>query len=256
MKRFLRDILIIYSVLQIYALFISNSMMFLPPEPGYDSGPEIVRIPRGAGHIAAIYLKNPQARYTILYSHGNAEDIGWLRPHLQLYVERGFAVLAYDYSGYGLSDGSPGERASYADISVAYAYLVNELQTPPERIILLGRSIGSGPSLYLAEREPVAGVILESAFTAAFRTMTRWPIFIFDRYPNIRRIADIGCPVLIMHGQQDGEIPIRHSIKLLAAAHEPKRHLWVKGAGHDDLVYRAGAAYWSALSSFAELCGD
>lgn len=65
--------------------------------------------------ISAVYLPNPNATYTLLFSHGNAEDIGDDLPVLEEYRNAGFAVFAFDYRGYGTSEGRPNERNVYAD---------------------------------------------------------------------------------------------------------------------------------------------
>ena len=90
---------------------------------------------------------------TILYSHGNAEDIGRIEIFLQSWVKDGWSVLAYDYPGYGHSSGKPSEEGCYDAIDTAYQYLIEKLEIPPSKIIVWGRSLGTGPSCYLAEKE-------------------------------------------------------------------------------------------------------
>src|SRR5438128_9503857 len=110
---------------------------------------------------------------TILFSHANAEDIRYDQELLERIRAAGFAVFAYDYQGYGTSEGRPSERHAYEDENAAYNFLVQSMHVQPNRIIAFGRSVGSGPACDLASRRPVAGLILESAFTSAFRVMTR-----------------------------------------------------------------------------------
>ncbi len=205
------------------------------------------------GRIAAVHLPNPGATHTILYSHGNAEDLGHVRPVLEIVRDAGFAVLAYDYRGYGLSDGKPSEAATYRDIDAAWAHLTGRLRVPPQRVILLGRSVGAGPSVDLAARAPVGGLVLESAFVSAFRVVTRVPLLPFDKYRNLDKLARVGCPVLVIHGTADEVVPLWHGQRLFEAAREPKRALWVDGAGHNDLMLVAGRRYARALADFAAL---
>src|SRR5215813_8849549 len=105
--------------------------------------------------------------FTVLFSHGNAEDIGDDESLLERIRAAGFAVFAYDYQGYGTSEGRPSERHAYEDELAAYNFLLQSMHVPGSRIIALGRSVGSGPACDLASRHPVAGLILESAFTSA-----------------------------------------------------------------------------------------
>ena len=165
----------------------------------------------------------------------------------------GFSVLAYDYHGYGTSEGAPTEANCYRDIEAAYDYLTRTLQVPPHCIIIHGRSVGGGPSIDLATRRPCGGLILESAFTTAFRTFWIGYVLPGDHFRNIDKITRVACPVLVIHGRQDWVVPFRHGQQLYAAANEPKKCLWVDGAGHNDLSLIASDAYDRALLDFAAL---
>ena len=101
--------------------------------------------------------------------------------------------------------------------------------------------MGSGPAADLASRRPVAGLILESAFTSAFRVMTRVSVLPFDRFDNLQKIKKVHCPVLVIHGTQDSVINVVHGRELFAAANEPKQALWVDGANHNDVAVVGGA---------------
>jgi hypothetical protein len=226
--------------------------MIFPNRPaGYSDNPQILKIKTGNGkNISAIYLSNPDAEFTILYNHGNWEDVGSIRHFLEVYRDEGFSVFAYDYEGYGTSEGSASEKNTYKDADAAYDYLVTQLKVSPGKIIIHGRSVGSGPAMYLASRKKVAGLILESPFITAFRVVTTIPLMPFDKFRNIDRIKTVNCPVLVIHGKADKIIPFWHGEKLFEAANEPKFKLWVDGAGHNDLVMVADNSYWDAIKHF------
>jgi fermentation-respiration switch protein FrsA (DUF1100 family) len=162
-------------------------------------------------------------------------------------------VFAYDYQGYGTSEGKPSERHAYADEDAAYNFLVHSMHIQPNRIIPFGRSVGGGPAADLASRRPVAGLILESAFTSAFRVITRVSVLPFDRFDNLRKIKSVHCPVLIIQGTRDSVINTSHGRELFAAANEPKQALWVQGADHNDVAFVGGARYSDSLKEFARL---
>ncbi|HIK54004.1 MAG TPA: alpha/beta hydrolase [Synechococcales cyanobacterium M55_K2018_004] len=252
--RVLRLLLLVYGAMVIYAYFMADSKIFLPPPPTYEDTPEILKLVSGDRYrISALYLQNPQASYTILYSHGNATDLGQLRFVLEGLRQAGFNVFAYDYRGYGTSEGRPTEQGSYQDIQAAYRYLTEEQAIAPERLILLGQSVGGGPSTYLASHYPVAGLILESTFVSIFRVVFPFPIFPFDKFPNLRRIPQVDCPVFVIHGVLDATIPLWHGQALYAAALEPKQSWWVEGADHNNLMVVAGEArYYRAIANFAQ----
>lgn len=139
-----------------------SSIVFQPPEVTYTHArrPLVWLRTKSKTQIPAFYLDN-QSKITILFSHGNAEDLGMIYDWLvNLGSNLSVNVLAYDYEGYGKTTGFPSERACYENIEAAYSYLVDRERVPPETIVLYGRSIGSGPSLYLAEKLAKDGVRL------------------------------------------------------------------------------------------------
>jgi len=245
---------LLYAGLCLLAYLSSDGMIFLPPPATYRDAAEILKLstPDGA-QVSAVHLVNPLAEYTILYSHGNAEDLGLVAPLLARLRDWGFGVFAYDYRGYGTSAGRPSERAAYEDVDAAYAYLTGAGGIPARRIIAYGRSVGSGPAVDLAARRPLAGLVLESGFVSAFRVLTRIPLLPFDKFRNIGKMARVSCPVLVMHGTVDEVIPFSHGRTLFRAAREPKRFLWVEGAGHNDFTLIAGERQRQALQAFAAL---
>jgi abhydrolase domain-containing protein 17 len=255
---FLRGLFVLllgtYLIVFLTALFFSNQMIFQPQASGYRDDDGIVKLISSNGaKISAKYLVNPKATFTILFSHGNAEDIGDDEVFLEGIHAAGFSVFAYDYQGYGASEGKPTERRSYEDVDAAYTYLVQNLHVQPNRIISFGRSVGSGPATDLALHRPVAGLVLQSPFTSAFRVVTRVSLLPFDRFNNLSKITRLHCPVLIIHGTQDSIINIAHGRALFAAANDPKQALWVERANHNDVPFFAGNRYSDALKKFAQL---
>jgi hypothetical protein len=162
----------------------------------------------------------------------------------------GFNVLAYDYPGYGESTGDPSEAHTYIAAQAAYDYLTAELRTPPECIFLYGRSLGGGPSVELARLNPVGGLILEGAFTSAFRVKTRWPLLPWDKFENLKKLKELRCPVLVIHGTEDETVPFWHGEVLYHSAPGEKMKLWVEGGGHNDTIKVAGPAYANILVEF------
>jgi abhydrolase domain-containing protein 17 len=246
-------ILIGYAVLVLFSQLVVNSQMFFPPPSTYQALPGLIYLKTSdQKKIAAVYWKNPKAKYTLLYSHGNAEDLGALFPHLVALKDLGFSILAYDYHGYGLSEGQPTEKNLYRDINAAYLFLTKTQNIPSDQIILYGSSIGSGPTIDLAAREPVGGIILQSPFLSAFRTLTYWPILPFDRFNNARKVKDIQVPILLIHGRQDEVIPIWHGKKLITLFKYPEKvqSIFIPKASHNNLIAIAGSRYWHAITNF------
>ncbi|PZO49579.1 MAG: alpha/beta hydrolase [Phormidesmis priestleyi] len=253
--------LAIYSAFAASVFFFADRLVFLPPPASYDHhptrDPHAINILTGdANVIAARYFHHPAGYYTILYSHGNASDIGTVSPILETLYAQGFSVLAYDYPGYGSSSGKASEAGAYNAIAATYSYLNDTLNVPPEKIILHGQSLGGGPSTYLAAqlaaKTPVAGLILESTFSSIFQVITRFSILPFDKFPTIQRINKINCPLLIIHGTHDQTISLSHAQTLFASAQEPKQLVAIAEADHNNLLWVDRTTYLNAIQTFAD----
>lgn len=189
--------------------------------------------------VCMYYAVKPKTRTTILYSHGNGADLGsvivvciWLAKNIRC------NILAYDYSGYGRSSGKPSEKKIYADIEAAYNLLLQNYNTLPEDIILMGQSLGSAPTLDLASRKAVKGVVVQSGFASALNVAfprDELTSRCCDVFENISKIDKVTCPLLVIHGTDDDVIELSQGealYKNCACAVEP---LWVDGAGHNDV---------------------
>ncbi|MDX2164511.1 MAG: alpha/beta hydrolase [Gammaproteobacteria bacterium] len=256
MTRFTRVffyILTAYTCLTIGTYFFSDALIFPIPPPGYHDTQEILKITTKNGAvISAVYLPNTEAKYTVLVSHGNAEDLGYIMPFLKQFHNKGFAIFAYDYQGYGTSTGKPTAANAYTDSRTAYNYLTEKLHVSPSHIIVYGRSLGAAVAINLAVRKPVAGLIMESPFLTAYRAITQIPIFMFDKFRNIDKIQIIKCPVLIIHGKKDTVIPFWQGKKLYDLAPSPKSFLWIDDANHNDVASIGGETYWKSIQHFSK----
>jgi fermentation-respiration switch protein FrsA (DUF1100 family) len=244
---------VIYGLVCVWAHFQSQRMLFLNVAPNYSAtDPAYVTLTTPDGvKLYARHWPNPSAKYTLLYFHGNGEELGSLSGYLDDYVRAGFSVLAYDYRGYGHSGGSPGEGTCYADAKLLLDWL-RQQGTPPERVVAFGFSLGGGSAVELARTEPIAGLIIEGSFVSAYRVMTRRALVLGDKFQNERKLAEVKCPVLVLHGTADPVIPVWHGQALYAAANHPKKLLLVSGGGHGGLENVAKESYWGALREFAD----
>lgn len=247
----LRMLVLVYLGLLILALLISNRLIFPSVRSSYTDDDKLIKIKSAPGEtISARYYYNPDARWTLLYSHGNAEDLGTIDPLMREFHRRGYSIFAYDYRGYGTSSGQASETNTYKDILSAYTWLTKEKGVPPSQIAIMGYSLGGGPSIWLASNRAAGALILQSTFVSAFRVKTRIPLFPFDKYPNLRRIKQVSTPTLFIHGKRDQTIPFWHSQTLASVAAGPARTFWVSEAGHGSVINVAGEAYWEALDTF------
>jgi fermentation-respiration switch protein FrsA (DUF1100 family) len=195
----------------------------------------------------------PSQRMTLLYSHGNAEDLGLHLEYIEaLASQTGADVFSYEYVGYSTSmhEGKEAsEEACIRSIDAAWRYCVTELKLPPKRIVIFGRSIGSGPTVDLASRETVegtgvsplsaAGVLLQSPLESGARAVIG-PVTSFLGYPldifrNYEKIGNITAPVAIMHGTADEVVPCHNGEALHRSLQRPYKPLWLEGFGHNNM---------------------
>ncbi len=202
--------------------------------------------------IAARYLKNESARYTVLYSHGNGEDLGQLTTLMADIFSKGYSVLAYDYEGYGRSGGKPTAAGLRRAAQAAWDFLTEKQNVPPQTIVVMGYSLGSHPSCYLAANGEPRALVLLGAFYSGFDAvmpLTLYPVSPLDNRFFIRKAR---CPVLIMHGTADNVVPFRNGKRLHAAAPAPNYFVSLKGANHFEYLPSATSPNWPLVQAFIE----
>jgi len=157
----------------------------------------------------------------ILFFHANAEDLGMSFSVLK-HMRDQFRVnvMAAEYPGYGLLGNMKPSEDGVCEVALTtFRYLVDEVGIHYGQIILFGRSLGSGPAVFLASQYPVGGLILVSAFSsikgAVQSIVGRFLAWTFaERFPNLRLIPNVSCPSLFVHGELDVLIPAEHSLRL------------------------------------------
>ncbi|KAK2898434.1 hypothetical protein Q8A67_009852 [Cirrhinus molitorella] len=198
----------------------------------------LTRSSRG-NRVGCMYIRcAPSARFTVLFSHGNAVDLGQMSSfYIGLGTRINCNIFSYDYSGYGVSTGKPSEKNLYADIDAAWQALRSRYGISPENIILYGQSIGTVPTVDLASRYECAAVILHSPLTSGMRVAfpDTKKTYCFDAFPNIEKVSKITSPVLIIHGTEDEVIDFSHGLALYERCPKAVEPLWVEGAGHNDI---------------------
>ena len=249
----------IYLFLFIIAVFFADRVIFIPPPASYATdypGLRFLKTTEGE-YLAYIHMPAAEGMPTLLYSHGNAEDLADSQLLYDEFHASGLGVFAYDYPGYGVSTGTPSEESTQRAIMTCWKYLTAK-DIPPSSIIITGRSVGGGPSVWLASRTEAAGLILISPFKSAFTTAfdLPFPLFPRDRFPNLDRIRTFDRPFLIIHGEEDEVIPVRHGRKLVdACPSKDKKFQGIPNAGHNDLFEIDNGEIFPAIIGFAKRVG-
>ena len=256
MSSALYTILIVYGVIVTLIFLFQRSLIYFPsshrPEPAayYVSEMVVQELETSDGLELLAWYRAPQKSDAplIVYFHGNAGHIGYRGLKIRPYLDAGYGVLLPSWRGYSGNAGVPSEEGLYADGRAALAFLV-EQGIASDHWVLYGESIGSGVAVELARAQaqkesPVGAVVLESPFTsledmAAFHypwVPMRW--LMRDHYDSLSKIAAIGAPLLILHGERDRIVPSSFVSRLAEAADKSPEsseiHV-IAGAGHNDL---------------------
>jgi uncharacterized protein len=195
--------------------------------------------------------------YWLVICHGNAGNLSEFgRPaHYAGLRALGLSLLAFDYRGYGESEGAPTESGLYQDADASYRYLREELGVAPGKIVIFGHSLGSAVAVELATREPAAGLILDGALlsgVARGQELYPWlPVRLIarNRFESDRKVGRLTLPKLFLHARADDVVPIHHGERLFALAPEPKRFVPLAG-GHGDAFLVDSTAYFGAIGAF------
>jgi hypothetical protein len=251
------------------ALYVLQSRLVYHPTREHEAHPgqlgmeyEHVQFRTSDGvKLDAFFTPARSSRGVVLFCHGNGGNISHRIDTIWVLHELGFDSLVFDYRGYGRSEGKPDEQGTYRDAQAAWDYLTRQRGYAPEKILIQGRSLGGPIAAHLARGKTPAGLILESTFTSVADMASRmyWfaPVRWLCRYEYDTRdyLAQVDCPVLILHSREDELVSFDQGAKLMEAAGEPKRFVELQG-GHNDGFAVSGAVYTEALESFAsELAG-
>lgn len=196
-----------------------------------------------------------KAQGTILFLHGNAENISTHIMSVRWLPTRGFNVFLLDYRGYGVSGGTASLSGVQEDVDAALRILLARNDVDPDRVVVFGQSLGGAIAIYNVAHSPyrqhIRALVTESAF-ASYRQIAReklsgfwltwplqWPLSwtVSDAYSPSATVVNVSpIPLLIIHGDRDSIVPLHHGQQLYDLAREPKE-LWVVPDGGHILAF-------------------
>jgi fermentation-respiration switch protein FrsA (DUF1100 family) len=232
----------------------------VPPAGRMVAGAEEVTLTTSDGlELGAWYVPAAvgEPRMTVLVAAGNAgnrADRALLASDL---AAAGFATLLFDYRGYGGNPGHPSEEGLALDVRAARRHLVDERRVPPERLLYLGESLGTGVVTELATEQPPAGLLLRSPFVdLAAVGGHHYPflpvgLLLRDRFPVAEYVARIDVPTTVVYGTADTVVPPEQSARVAEAALGDVDTVVLVGAGHNDDVMFGGREIVRAVVDLA-----
>ena len=243
-------------------LYLLQEQLIFPSRPLADADRHAVRILPGTAEVEVTAHDGARLhgwlRHTagespspglVIYFGGNAEEVSGQMHDAPMLAP--WSVAAFNYRGYGLSEGRPSETALAADALAVYDRLAARGDIDPHHIVVLGRSLGSGVAVQLAANRPVRAVVLVSPFDSlrslAGKQYPFVPVSLLLKHPfdSLARAPEIEAPLLALAGEHDRLIPPELSRRLHDAWAGPKRWVLVPGAGHNDI--HAGPGYWPPI---------
>ncbi len=241
---------------------MQDGLIFHPPDApttaprSVGRSVEAVKVPVGEGLALAGWLARPTSADgrlpLLIYFGGNAEEVSWMAEMSARFP--GWALLAVNYRGYGGNPGRPGETAIAADALAIHDWAVARGDVEAARVVVMGRSLGSGAAVHLAAARKLAGVVLVTPFdslTAVAQNLYRFvPVGWLLRHPfdSHARAPTIDTPLLALVAANDTLIPPAHAKRLFDAWRGPKQWNLIAGADHNGIDSEAG--YWDAIVAF------
>ncbi|MDB4408979.1 alpha/beta fold hydrolase [Akkermansiaceae bacterium] len=183
---------------------------------------------------------------TVVYSHGNAGAIGHHLSFITWASSAGYQILMYDYRGFGKSEGSVERKGIIEDVNAAIQYAKSRKDVDSKKMFSFGHSLGGAKSITALggeKGESVAGVISFAGFSSYQKIARRMAgeialnLVTDELSPRDYVVKISPTPLLIVHGDQDGVVPVEHGRELFEKAKEPKSLIEVKGGSHNGALH-------------------
>lgn len=203
------------------------------------------------GRLHAWHVKGEPGKPLVLYFGGNAEEVSWMIEDARSRVP-GVGWLLVSYRGYGGSEGAPSEAAITADALRWYDHAAKGLAA--SKIVVFGRSLGSGAAVFLAAERKVGGVVLVTPFDSLVEVAKHHypylPVRMMLRHPfdSVGRAPAIRAPLLCIAASRDEVIPVEHARRLYDAWGGAKQWVELPGANHNSTD--GMPAFWQSIGAF------
>ncbi|CAM9736027.1 unnamed protein product [Ectocarpus sp. 13 AM-2016] len=209
-----------------FSLSPSDMFLFRPPKPTYvaTSWPGDLCV---LGSSVCLALERiGGASKVLLFCHGTSSDLGMTRRSLETLGDMlDCHVIGVEYPGYGLmTHDESNEQSVNAAVRVAFLHITEVMGWPADRVVVMGRSLGSGPAACLAREFQPGALFLLAPFTGVGDMAesivggTLASMFNLNQWDNKKAVAETTCPTLVLHGLKDQVVPHTHSLDLYRAS--------------------------------------
>jgi len=175
----------------------------------------------------------------VLYFHGNKKNISWYEKYTPYFTRHGYEVWMIDYPGFGKSTGKLTEENLYDWSEILYRFAGSRF--PADRILIYGKSMGTGIAAYLASREDCQRLILETPYydfpSVVKHYLPFYPVSRMLHYqlPTYRFITRVKAPITVFHGTDDGVVTYGNSLRLQKMFKPGDELITIKNGSHNDL---------------------
>jgi alpha-beta hydrolase superfamily lysophospholipase len=243
-------VLLLLGGIPILVLTLLQSKLLYHPNTQHDFTPAQYNLPaediaftsKDGTQLHGWWFPVANAKWTILFCHGNAGNIShrlWLA---QMFAKQGWQSFFFDYRGYGKSHGSPTEQGTYDDAMAAWGVLRNTKHIPATQIIVYGKSMGGPIASYVAAHTQPAAIVVDSTFSS-FQDVAKshfpfLPIKWIARfsYDTASYLQKRTAPLLVIHSPTDQVVPYQLGQKCFQKAAKPKQFLTIQGDHNNNLL--------------------
>jgi len=190
----------------------------------------------------------------LLYFGGNAEEVSWSLADARW--PRDWTRAGFNYRGYGASEGVPGEAALIADAQAIFDAIARRSDVDAQRIVVFGRSLGTGVAVSLASKRRIAGVVLVSPYDSlAAVGSAHYPflpvsLLLRHRFDSFALASTIRAPLLTIVAGDDAIIPVERSRALFDRWAGAKRWVAIERADHNDVSMHE--AFWREIGTYLD----
>lgn len=228
------------------SLAVQQRSMLYQPRKGFVSPAlagldelEVLRLKTSDSETLEAWFTAPsnEKQPLILYFHGNGGSLVDRERRFRRLTQHGYGLLAISYRGYGGSSGAPSEEGLLRDAETAYDE-ARRRGFAPQRIVIMGESLGTGVATMTAARHDAAALVLDSPFASIVDVASaHFPMFpvglaLRDTFRADEAIAKVRSPILMAVGRRDPVTPAASAQKLFALAQEPKTLIEIPAGGH------------------------